>query len=301
MLRPIVAGVDGSPESLTAAAWAAREAVRRGLPLHVVHASDRSPEGASAVTTASLARRRAGRILLRKAEEHILRACPRVRLTAEWAEGQATAALLRAADRAELLVLGSRGQSGFTGFLIGSVAQSVVARAARPVVLVQAGEVAQDEHLPDADGNPSTRTPCRDIVLGIDLRDPCDEVIAFAFECARVREARLRAVHAWHNPSPLTLGPGEIALVEEPQREEEWRGFLSAVLQTWREKFAEVEVDELVTESRPNTALVRASSGAGLLVVGRRTHEGRTGPRTGPVTRAAIHHAHCPVAVVTHA
>ncbi|MEU9135310.1 universal stress protein [Streptomyces sp. NPDC048404] len=40
MLRPVVVGLDGSPECLGAADWAAREALRRGLPLRLVHASE---------------------------------------------------------------------------------------------------------------------------------------------------------------------------------------------------------------------------------------------------------------------
>ncbi|MGW0821666.1 universal stress protein [Streptomyces sp. NPDC002845] len=62
------------------------------------------------------------------------------------------AALLAAAEEAELLVLGSRGLSGVTGFVVGSVSQRVVARSPRPVVLVRAGETSAGAHLPASDG-----------------------------------------------------------------------------------------------------------------------------------------------------
>ncbi|MDN3027842.1 universal stress protein [Streptomyces sp. S.PB5] len=298
MLHPVIAGVDGSDESLAAAEWAAREAVRRERPLHLVHVWNWHPrqDGESA----GAAQRHLARRALRQAEDRIRRACPNVVVDDEQVEGPATAALLRMADRADVLVLGSRGLSGFTGFLVGSVALGVVARAERPVVLVRAGEKAADEHLPADDGSESTRTGYRDVVLGLDLGDPCDEVIEFAFEAARTRRARLRAVHAWQSPSPLTLGPGEIGLVEEPQRAQEWLGFMTAVLQVWRDKYPGVEVVETVTEGRPQSVLVRAASGAGLLVVGRRMTDRPAGPRTGPVAHAAIHHVGCPVAVVPH-
>jgi nucleotide-binding universal stress UspA family protein len=301
MLPPVMAGVDGSAESQAAAQWAAREAVRRDRPLQLFHAWNRHPRQEDG-ESATAAQRHLARRYLRAAQHRIRRACPAVRLAADvQAEGPATAALLKAGEGADLLVLGSRGLSGFTGFLVGSVALGVVARAAGPVVLVRAGEEAADEHLPHRDGSGSTDTGYRDVVLGIDVEDPCDEVIEFAFEAARLRGARLRAVHAWRQPSPLGLGPGDLGLMDPSDRAGEWLGYLNAVLQVWRDKYPGVEVAETVTEGRPQSVLVRAASGAGLLVVGRRATERPAGPRTGPVTQAAIHHAGCPVAVVPHA
>jgi nucleotide-binding universal stress UspA family protein len=300
MVPPVIAGVDGSAESLAAAEWAAREAVRRDRPLRLVHAWNWHPRQEDG-EIATAAQRHLARRSLRQAEDRIRRTCPDVRIEDEQVEGPAIAALLKASEQADLLVLGSRGLSGFSGFLVGSVALGVVARATRPVVLVRAGEEAADEHLPDGDGGASTRTGYRDVVLGIDLGDPCDEVIEFAFEEARLRGARLKVVHGWQQPSPIGLGSGDIGLVNGPDRAEEWLGFLTAVLQVWRDKYPGVEVVETVTEGRPPSVLVRAASGAGLLVVGRRMTERPTVPRTGPVAHAAIHHVGCPVAVVPHA
>ncbi|KOU77434.1 stress protein [Streptomyces sp. MMG1533] len=299
MLLPVVAGVDGSAESLAAAEWAAREAVRRDRPLRLVHAWNWHPrQGAGEPATA--VQRHLARRVLRQAEDHVRAACSEIRPYDEQVEGPATEALLRAAERADLLVLGSRGLSGFTGFLVGSVALGVVAKAMRPVVLVRSEEEAADEHLPAADGSASTRTGYRDVVLGIDLGEPCDEVIEFAFQAARLRHARLRVVHAWRAASPIGLGPGDIGLVTDSQQADEWQGYLSAVLQVWRDKYPDVEVDATVAPGKASNVLVRAATGASLLVVGHRLPERPVGPRTGPVTHAVIHEVGCPVAVVPH-
>ncbi|MCX4404521.1 universal stress protein [Streptomyces sp. NBC_01764] len=299
MLRPVVAGVDGSAESLAAAAWAAREALRQDRPLRLVHAWDWHPRQQEG-EIANAAQRHLARRVLRQAEDRIRKDHPEVRLSDEQMEGPATAALLKAADQAELMVLGSRGLSGFTGFLVGSVALGVVAKATRPLVLVRADEQATDEHLPAGDGNGSTLTGYGDVVLAIGLDEARDEVIEFAFEAARVRHARLRVVHAWHTAGPVGLGAGEAGLMKGSWQGEEWLGFLKALLQVWENKYPDVEVLATVVDDRPTTALVRASTGASLLVVGHRLDERRVGPRTGPVTHAAIHHVGCPVAVVPH-
>ena len=49
--KPIVAGTDGSEESLRAVDWAAREAALRGAPLRIVAAAALLPRMASRVGT----------------------------------------------------------------------------------------------------------------------------------------------------------------------------------------------------------------------------------------------------------
>jgi hypothetical protein len=58
-------------------------------------------------------------------------------------------------------------------------------------------------------------------------------VIEFAFEGAALRRPGLSVVHAWQTPSAFTLGPGDIAVADDPHRAEGWQGFMSAVHQVW--------------------------------------------------------------------
>ncbi|MBA2810630.1 universal stress protein [Streptomyces sp. KM273126] len=288
MLRQVTAGVDGSADSLAAAHWAAREALRRGAALRLVHAWTWHPRPAPSVPAGTSERDWAEQTLDR-AVGSVRAAHSGLRIVAGLVPGSAVDALLTAAAEAELLVLGSSGLSGLSGVAgvaVGSVSQRVVAGSPHPVVLVRAGATSADEHLPVSDGvSPEEipETPYRDVVLGLDTRRPRDELIEFAFEAARLRAAGLRVVRAFGVPSAEGAGPR------------------TDLLRPWREKFPGVPVTEIVCEGRAATALVRASSGASLVVVGRRTRDGRLGMRIGPVTQAVLHHAACPVAVVPHA
>ena len=58
------------------------------------------------------------------------------------AEGDPAEALIIASQRADLLVLGTRGRSPFAGMVLGSVSQRCAAAALCPVVLVKAVEPA---------------------------------------------------------------------------------------------------------------------------------------------------------------
>ncbi len=87
-------------------------------------------------------------------------AAPRPAHICQQVQEQPVTALLAAAEEADLLVLGSRGLGGVTGFIVGSVALAVVARTERPVVLVRSGERVADDH------------PKGGVVLGLDLERP---------------------------------------------------------------------------------------------------------------------------------
>ncbi|MCX4904036.1 universal stress protein [Streptomyces sp. NBC_00878] len=302
MLQQVTAGVDGSTESIAAAHWAAREALRRGASLRLVHAWQWHPRPAASVPAGTSEGDWAQQAMDR-AVGSVRAAHPGLRIVDRLVSGSAVDALLTAAEESELTVLGSRGLSGVTGFLVGSVSQRVVARSPRPVVLVRAGETAADEHLPAPDGvSPEEipETPYRDVVLGLDTRRPCDELIEFAFEAARRYGAALQVIHAFRVSSAdgaglhAVTGSGPELLAAQERA-------VIATLRPWCEKFPGISVTETVSEGRAATALVRASSGASLVVVGRRTRDGHLGTHIGPVTHAALHHVGCPVAVVPHA
>lgn len=295
MLRPITACVDGSPESLAGARWAAREAQRRHVPLRILHAWEWAPHP-SVVVPADVSQHHWARRILSEAGDLIRVEYPDLHVDEEQVPVPPTAALHDASAESALLVLGSRGVSGFTGYLVGSVALQVVARAECPVVLVRAGQQSEDEHQLAA-GRPPTDTLHRDVVIGIDLDQPCDEVIAFAYEAARLRGAAVRFIHCYRTPTLYAVGTGEIS---GPELAAERQQVLTAVIRQWQDKYPDVVTTGTADQGRAAPHLLRASRDAGLLVLGRRRRRGHIGAHNGPVTHAAMHHALCPVAVVPH-
>ncbi|MEU3986048.1 universal stress protein [Streptomyces sp. NPDC026672] len=289
MARPITAGIDGTEESLAALAWAAREAVRRGLPLRVLHAwrfvaydapgaGDRDTQrGWVRDAMADAARTVAGR--------H-----PDLAVTVDVVEGPADRALLAAAAGAELLVLGSRGHGAVVGFLLGSVGQQVIAETPRPVVLVRAGD------------RPAAEVAGHDVVVG-QHGGPEDSAAAlrFAFETAAARGAGVRAVRAWTLPPVFAYSPGSLKLLDDAGGLEPYESeALADALRPWRERFPGVPVTEHVEMGSAGQVLLAAAARAQLTVVGRRAHRTAVGARIGSVAHGVLHHAECPVAVVPH-
>ncbi|MER5479673.1 universal stress protein [Streptomyces sp. NPDC002734] len=314
MQHDITVGVDGSAASLAAAHWAAAEAGRRGTGLTVLHTWHRHVRPGSEVP-AGTSEYEWARTVLGQAARGLRAAHPGLRITERLVCDSPVGALTSAAAGSDLLVLGSLGLGALGGFVTGSVSQRVVARAEGPVVLVRAGRGTSDDHLPATDGiapEEIPRTPYREVVLGLDTGEPCDETVGFAFEAARLRGTGLRVVHAFRTPlravtdSSLVIAvPATERLATGPvaeaaaQARADAEHTVAAVAHAWRDKYPEVPVTWTVVEGRAASVLVHEAHDAGLLVVGRRGGH-RLGAHLGPVAHAALHHVPCPVAVVPH-
>jgi nucleotide-binding universal stress UspA family protein len=139
----VVAGVDGSPESVAALAWAARYASAAGARVQALMAwhypgavggppVEKAPEAVRDQTEAQI------HATLDKA---VAEACPGQQPGVETRIGYGHPAqvLIDASKEADLLVVGSRGHGSWSGMLVGSVSIHCVTGAFCPVVVVRGG------------------------------------------------------------------------------------------------------------------------------------------------------------------
>ena len=183
----IVAGMDGSDQSLRAVEWAAREAARHGAALRIVSVPVLPPrmswsrEVRGTPDTVADEIYESSKKALVAAAARAAEVEPGLEVDTALLSGPPAQALTDAAADAAMLVVGSRGAGGFAALVLGSVSRYVATQATGPVVVVRE-ETTAVQH---------------EIVVGIrDLDQPT--AIGFAFEEAELRRARLRAVHAWH-------------------------------------------------------------------------------------------------------
>lgn len=288
-MQPVVTvGLDGSPESLSAARWAAVEADKRRLALRLLHAWPMlAPEPAHAV--AEVDQNYWAKRLVHTAQAELRARHPGLTVVGNLVPEDAQEALLKAASESEMLVLGSRGMEAVESYFLGDVSMPVVARADRPVVLVRA-------EVPDE--GPASAS-ARRVVVALKLQGSGEQLLDFAFHSAAAREAPLLAVHGRSLPLHARMPWGADHEVSEEMTKQAQRE-LTQALRPWQEKYPQVQVTESIRLTSPGKAVLQAAGDASLLVVGRRAHRHGVAPHLGPVAHAALHHGRCPVAVVPH-
>jgi nucleotide-binding universal stress UspA family protein len=285
----VLTGVDGSPASLAAVDVARCEASLRHRALRLVFVDP------WAAHPAMVADGHLAEDLLSDPKAALHAALDRasasrkqgIAVTGEVLAGDPASVLIRESATAEMVVLGHRGRGGFPELLLGSVAAKVAAHAACPVLVTR-------------NGAPQTG----DVVVGVDDahggdggNDPAHAhpELAFAFEEAAMRGTGVHAVRVWTG----TRLAGRVALYDPEADQRDQERTLEEAVATWRRRYPKVPVRTELMPGPVTRAVLGAGAGAVMIVLGARGARGAPGRRLGSVVHAALHHATCPVAVVT--
>lgn len=287
-MTDIVVGVDGSDSSDLALAWAVREGELRGWTVTAVMAWDyldqHHAEPPANRFESSYTERDAAAALAAYIERAV---GPRLAgsVQREVTCDRATQALLAASEGASLLVVGARGLGGFRGLLLGSVSQRCLNHATCPVAIVR--------------GEPDERPPATErIVVGIDGSETSRAALRWAAEEARARQATLHVVHAWQMPYAGGYPLGAATAFDPLEMEDGARSVLEGAIEQLDVADLLHPVEHSLVGGGAAGALLDASKGADLVVVGSRGLGGFTGMLIGSVSHHVAVHATSPVVIV---
>jgi nucleotide-binding universal stress UspA family protein len=280
----IVVGVDGSAAGTEAMRWAAAEARLRETELHILTAYHWRTPGMRFSTSGSLQRaadqRTAAIVDAAVAEARTITSNVTVR--GAGAVGYPAPILLKAAQDAELMVVGSRRRGGFGGLLLGSVSFQVATHASCPVAVVRG----------------RSDTASGPIVVGVDSSRSAEAAVDLAFkEAALRRNDTLMAVTAYPTPLPQATVDLPPADHDVDTVEAELHRDLTGRLADWRDKHPDLVVECEVINGSAAEVLVETSRYAQLVVVGARSRRGFEGLLLGSVGLHLLHHSNCPVLI----
>lgn len=290
--RRVVVGVDGSPGSREALAWALVAAARRDAMLEVVSAFpvdfywmdpyllDRGRIDSLRTDTEARARELVEAVRRDPAVAGVP-GTSSVAFEVIVVAGAPSEHLVQIADGATLLVVGSRGRGGVRSTLLGSVALHCSSHATCPVVVV----------------HPAERTEPSRVVVGLDGSPAARAALRQAVEAAAELGAEVEAVAAYELPnywSDLYVVFTE-SLAEV--RDAAARRAEATVAEVLGDQ-PRVPVHVVTVEGSAGGALVQQAAGAALLVVGSRSRSQLPGMVLGSVALHCAVHAPCPVMVV---
>jgi nucleotide-binding universal stress UspA family protein len=297
----ILVGVDGSTPSLHALDWAAAEAAQRGWSLSLVCSyalpsfTAASLDGGYAALDDTAIQEGAQAVLAEAAariSHHGVRATSKVHT------GDAAGVLVDLSRDARLVVVGTRGRGGFAERLLGTVSSALPAHAHCPTVVVPLRD-EKGQVLPDDAEVPPVR-PVRRIVVGLDGSEQAERALGYAISEAAVWGASLTAVTG----APVGSMTGVLAwlpaAVDHEQVLKDLQEGLNVVVDRALADHPEVEVKRHALDGTGAELLTEFSVATDLIVLGSRGRGGFAGLLLGSTSQAVLHHAQCPVMVVTN-
>lgn len=289
----IIVGVDGSPSSLAAVEWAARDAQMRNVALKVVHVVApivAGAEGWSGVSIpadyAQLQEEQATRAI-QQAHSTAVAAAPSHadRISSEILHEPTVPALVELSRHADMVVVGCRGHGGVAQILLGSVSAAVAQYAHCPVAVIHHDEPA------------TTPSPDAPVVVGIDGSPTSELAAAIAFDEASRRGVDLVALHAWSDMNSVGIARVGWAPIEWSNIREQEQEVLAERLCGWTDRYPDVVVHKDVVCDQPGLRLLQQAGKAQLVVVGSHGRGGFPGMLLGSVSTAVVNAARIPVII----
>lgn len=251
----IVVGVDGSPQSILAVEWAAKQAMLEHRPLALAHAYNVERVhwmGAMGIQPTELRKQleAEGEELLDAEVARVREISPAVEVHRALYHADPRTALIEASTKASMVVVGSRGHGRVTSLLLGSVSAGVVRHAFCPVAVRRPGE-------PSVDG----------VLVGV-TKDS-HETPEVAWRLASERHVRVTMLVSEQAYTPF-LDPHDNAVLQNTEL-----SHLRTVAARLQEKYPEVHAVEEVVPSSLAHALITGSRDHSIVVVG--SHGGPIG------------------------
>lgn len=266
----LVAGIDGSAESLAAAHYAVDAARMRGGGVLLVHAFAQLWAQASDRVAALGEARTAAKKLLEAVVKQLI-VPPRVCVQTRAESGDAVAVLKESTQKAAILVVGRDHVSSNKQLFMGAVASQLASEVACPLVIVPARWRARHAW------------PPLPVIVALDGETAPEPALKLAFEEARVRDVRLIVLHA----EPMNAPAANVTAARQD---------LGAALAEWEHNHPEVAVSTEIVSGDPDAQLIRWSRSASVLIVGH-PHQRRWGSWTRSVARTVMRQTHCPLMV----
>lgn len=314
----VIVGIDGSPPSHNALAWAIQEARSLDKPIRLVGAYTIPSVAAAAIDVSYVpiddtSIRAAVTNTLKEAAAEVKAAGVPVEAVIEI--GDAAGVLIDESKTGCLAVVGSRGRGGFAGRLLGTVSSALPAHSACPAVVVPSTWQDQGER----PAHPTSSRPIRQdgaevaepdsesesieglrfdgkVVVGVDSLGAESPAL---WKAARLAVRRGSALHIVAVITTTVIGPEWLPSTADLERlVDEGAGKLVVAKQHLAQEFPDLDVTWTLFDGQPAEVLVRASDTAEVLVIGSRGRGGFAGLLLGSTSQSVLPYSQCPTMVV---
>jgi nucleotide-binding universal stress UspA family protein len=286
----IVVAFDGSADSRNGAAWAATEAAWSGAHVELLAVLDWTNEAAAVYGPFVVDTHRDDALERLRSEltgeaDRLRILHPTVTVSTSVRIGSPVTILVERSAGAAMIVVGTRGVSRVAELLVGSVSHAVAAKALCAVVVVN--------------DRPAGAFAVGPVVVGVDGSPSSLSALSFAGDYARSHGLRVDVIRAC---SFEWIGRPAFRVTNDMERlvaAHEYRILHEDIAKA--DVADGVVVTATVAYTHPVRALLDASAGASLVVVGTRGHSSLLSLVVGSVSQALIQASTCPVLVVANA